>query len=106
MRLWPHMAILEAMVTTGIRELKDDLSKYVRRVTNGERIAVTSHGRIVAVLAPPGDPSRAHSRLGALIEAGVIQPPTMAGDPLPDLPDLRLPRGTAARLLDADREGS
>jgi predicted nucleic acid-binding protein len=29
---------------TGIRELKDNLSRYIRRIEAGERIAVTAHG--------------------------------------------------------------
>jgi hypothetical protein len=31
------------MTMTGIRELKDNLSHYVRRTEAGERIAVTAH---------------------------------------------------------------
>jgi len=39
-----------AMTSAGIRELKDNLSHYVRRSEAGERIAVTTHGRVVAAL--------------------------------------------------------
>ena len=39
---------------TGIRELKDNLSRYIRRIEAGERISVTVHGRVVAELVPPG----------------------------------------------------
>jgi prevent-host-death family protein len=39
---------------TGIRELKDNLSRYIRRIEAGERISVTAHGRVVAELVPPG----------------------------------------------------
>src|SRR5919198_87546 len=35
---------------TGIRQLKDNLSRYIRRVEAGQRIAVTAHGRVVAEL--------------------------------------------------------
>ncbi len=37
----------------GIRELKDNLSRYIRRIEAGERIAVTAHGRVVAELGAP-----------------------------------------------------
>lgn len=37
----------------GVRELRRDLSEYLRRVEQGESFAVTSRGRPVAVLAPP-----------------------------------------------------
>jgi prevent-host-death family protein len=38
--------------TVGVRELRRDLSEYLRRVERGETFAVTSRGRAVAVLAP------------------------------------------------------
>jgi len=39
----------------GIRELRQDLSRYLRRVRAGERLVVTEHGRPLAVLAPWAD---------------------------------------------------
>ena len=36
----------------GVRELRRDLSEYLRRVEQGESFAVTSRGRTVAVLGP------------------------------------------------------
>jgi len=36
----------------GIRELRQDLSRYIRRVRAGERLVVTERGRSVAVLSP------------------------------------------------------
>ena len=93
------------MTSTGIRELKDNLSRYIRRVEAGERIAVTAHGRVVAELVPPGRGSRVRrtSRYEELVAAGVIRPALEAGDPLEAWPDIRLPRGTAAELIDSDR---
>lgn len=41
------------MDTVGIRELKNRLSQYVRRVRAGERIQVSSHGQVVAELRAP-----------------------------------------------------
>jgi len=93
------------MASTGIRELKDNLSSYIRRVEAGERIAITAHGRVVAELAPPGTMTKgaAPSRFEALVAAGTIRPPLEAGDPTEDWPNIRLPRGTATELIDADR---
>jgi antitoxin (DNA-binding transcriptional repressor) of toxin-antitoxin stability system len=93
------------MSSTGIRELKDNLSRYIRRIEAGERIAVTTHGRIVAELVPPGTRSRGGppSRFDELVSAGVIRPPLEAGDPFEAWPDIRLPPGTAAALIDSDR---
>ena len=39
----------------GIRELRQNLSRYVDRVKAGETIEVTEHGRLVAALVPRGD---------------------------------------------------
>ena len=93
------------MMETGIRELKDHLSRYIRRIEAGERISVTAHGRVVAELVPPASGSRSarRSRFDDLIATGVIRPPVEAGDPLENWPDIRLPRGTAAHLIDSDR---
>jgi len=93
------------MTAAGIRELKDNLSRFIRRVEAGERIAVTAHGRVVAELVPPGTKMKGGgpSRFDELIAAGVIRPPLEAGDPTQDWPDIRLPPGTAAELIDADR---
>jgi prevent-host-death family protein len=90
---------------TGIRELKNNLSRYIRRVEAGQRIAVTAHGRVVAELVPPGSAPRAsqQSRWDELIARGVLHPPVEPGDPFEDWPDIRLPPGTAAELIDADR---
>lgn len=90
---------------TGIRELKDNLSRYIRRIEAGERIAVTAHGRLVAELVPPSTASTAgrRNRYEELIATGVIRPALEGGDPLENWPDIRLPAGTAAALIDDDR---
>ena len=60
---------------TGIRELKDNLSRYIRRIEAGERIAVTAHGRVVAELVPPSSSKAGpRSRYDELIATGVIRP--------------------------------
>ena len=93
------------MTSAGIRELKNNLSRYIRRIETGERIAITAHDRVVAELVPPGTTSRAgrRSRFDELIAAGVIRPPIEAGDPFEAWPDIRLSPGTVAELIDHDR---
>ena len=90
---------------TGIRELKNNLSAYIRRVEAGERVSVTAHGRVVAELVPPGMGAARPSspRWDELIAAGVLRAPIERGDPFEDWPDIRLPRGTAAAVIDDDR---
>jgi len=89
----------------GIRELKNHLSRYIRRIEAGERIAMTAHGRIVAELVPPGaGASRAaRSRLADLVATVLVRPPVEVGDPLEHWPEIRLPAGTAKSLIDRDR---
>jgi prevent-host-death family protein len=93
-------------MTAGIRELKDNLSEYVRRTEAGERIAVTAHGRVVALLVPVEKAARGRhrTRFDQLVADGIVRLPAEAGDPLEDWPNLGLPPGTAAALIDADRE--
>jgi antitoxin (DNA-binding transcriptional repressor) of toxin-antitoxin stability system len=93
------------MISAGIRELKNNLSQYVRRVESGERVAVTAHGRIIAELGPPSGrvADRGRSGYDELVAAGIARPPLDAGDPLEDWPDLRLAGGTATQLIDEDR---
>jgi prevent-host-death family protein len=102
-----HVAICGYNLTvtsTGIRELKDNLSRYIRRIEAGERIAITAHGRVVAELVPPGARTKGPpSRFDELVASGVIRPPLEAGDPTEGWPEIRLPAGTAAELIDADR---
>ena|SRR5712671_1741020 len=95
-------------MTAGIRQLKDNLSEYVRRVEAGERVAVTAHGRVVAMLVPPDGAARGRrlSKLDQMIADGTARPPLEDGDLPKNWPTttIRLPRGTAAALIDADRE--
>ncbi len=96
--------MIHLMISTGIRDLKDNLSRYIRRIEAGERIAITAHGRVVAELVPPGAKTKGTAgRFDELVAAGVIRTPLEGGDPTEDWPDIGLPAGTAAELIDADR---
>lgn len=88
---------------TGIRELKDNLSRYIRRIEAGERIRVTAHGRVVAELVAPGAGTRTAGGFDQLVASGVIRPPLEGGAPFEHWPDITLPPGTAAALIDTDR---
>jgi prevent-host-death family protein len=91
------------MPSTGVRQLKDNLSRYIRRVERGERVRITAHGRVVAELVPPGSTAPSSTRFDRLVVAGTIRPPLEPGNPAEDWPRICLPRGTAAELIDADR---
>jgi antitoxin (DNA-binding transcriptional repressor) of toxin-antitoxin stability system len=93
------------MISVGIRELKNNLSRYLKRVEAGERIAITDRGRVIAELGRPlsAGASPIESRLDDLIAAGLARPPIEDGPLLEKLPSFRLPRGTALAWLDEDR---
>ena len=93
------------MRTAGLRELKNRLSEYVRRVRAGERVRVTDRGLVVAELVPPGGahaPGQ-HPGLVELERRGLLRPAQARGRATyPSLPRA-VPRGTARRLLDEER---
>jgi prevent-host-death family protein len=93
------------MISTGIRELKNNLSHYVRQIEAGKRVAVTAHGRVVAELVPPGSGAgtRGASQYDELVAAGIIEPASEADGLPPEWPDIRLSRGTVTELIDSDR---
>lgn len=88
----------------GIRELKNHLSEYMRRVEAGETVQVSVHGRVVAELAPAGRKVSVSRRFDQLVRTGAIRPPQENGDPFEGWKGLGLPKGTAAKLIDWDRD--
>jgi prevent-host-death family protein len=59
------MCYMAKVSTVGIRELRQNLSKYLRRVETGETFRVTDRGRQVAVLGPLPEESELVDRLVA-----------------------------------------
>jgi prevent-host-death family protein len=76
----------------GVRELRQSLSVYLRRVADGETLQVTEHGRPVAILAPLPP---AATPLERLIAAGRVTAPRG------DLLELGPPRGRVSRRASA-----
>ena len=56
------------MNTIGIRELKQNASEVIRRVSSGEWLIVTDRGRPVAQISPINS-----SKLARLIDAGQVK---------------------------------
>lgn len=71
------------MKRVGVRELRQSLSVYLRRVAHGENFEVTEHGHPVAILA--ARPAAA-TPLERLVATGRVRAPQG------DLRDLGLPR--------------
>ena len=62
-------------VEVGIRELRADLSRYLKRVREGEEIVVTDRGMPIARISP----TNGRSRIDELIAAGILTPPINRG---------------------------
>ena len=88
--LWSHM-----VTRLGVRELRDSLTRVLRRVRAGETVEITSDGEPVAVLSPyePDVVAR-------LVAAGRLRPPS---GPLA-LPE-RVPPSGRVSASDALAEG-
>lgn len=74
----------------GVRELRQHLSKYLRRVVRGETLEVTDRGRPVALLAPLPIPA---TPLELLVASGRVVRPEE------DLLALLPPRGRISTRL-------
>jgi antitoxin (DNA-binding transcriptional repressor) of toxin-antitoxin stability system len=92
--------------TVGVKELKNNLSAYLREVRRGIRVLVSDRNRVVAELH---EPRTAHAlddpldpRIAEWIETGIVRPPTAERTKLPESP-VKLGDAVAARLLDQDR---
>ncbi|HYT09065.1 MAG TPA: type II toxin-antitoxin system prevent-host-death family antitoxin [Mycobacteriales bacterium] len=69
------------MDSVGVRELRQNLSVYLRRIEKGETLRVTEHGRPVALLTPirhTGD-----DVLDELEAQGLLERPRSRRRPLP-----------------------
>lgn len=66
--------------SVGVAELRQNLSRYLRRVERGERLLVTDRNRPVAELGPPPSTGAALDRL---IAEGRVSRPTRRGLPEP-----------------------
>ena len=91
------------MQRIGVRDLRQNASRYLALVKAGETVEVTERGELVAVLAPPDGLRRTRERL---IAAGRLVPATSptgrlrAPRPVP----VGVGEWTNQELLDAERE--
>ena len=67
------------MCTVGVKELKNRLTRYLRRTKQGEEVIITERGTPIALIQPIRSADRAVSleaRLASLAARGVIALPT------------------------------
>lgn len=91
------------MERIGVRELRQNASRYLALVKAGEEVEVSERGRLVAMLVPPQRSQTARDRLvssGRLIPATNPTGRVRAPQPVP------VPPGEPSNqeLLDAERE--
>ncbi len=86
------------MVAVGVRELRQNLSRYLKQVKEGASLEVTEHGRVVARLSPAGESvSEAYAALAA--EHGAQLPSASLSEMIAGRPRRQTPAGTTDELL-------
>jgi antitoxin (DNA-binding transcriptional repressor) of toxin-antitoxin stability system len=88
----PSVSVRPSGTRVGVRQLRQNLSVYLRRVEAGETLEVTEHGRSVAPIRADG------AALDRLVAAG------LATRPRGDVLDLGLPRRRVSRRASAALE--
>ena len=76
----------ETMRIVGIKDLKNQLSEYVRAAAAGETVLVTDRNRVVAELVPPAagrSAAPADALLADAVRQGWITPPLRAASGVP-----------------------
>lgn len=99
----PGVCYKEHMRTIGVRELRQQASRYLRDVERGATIEVTDHGRPVARIVP----LRPSTSADELVAAGAVVPsrgdPLKLGVPLDPVDGGPLPSEELAALRRAER---
>jgi len=91
------------MERIGVKELRQNASRYLALVKGGETVEVTERGKLVALLSPPSDSRNARDRLvadGRLIPAAAKTGRLRSARPVL----VAAGEPTNEELLDAERE--
>jgi prevent-host-death family protein len=91
------------MDRVSIRQLRNDVSRVVRRAQSGERLIITSNGVAVAELRPL-ERSSTEQAIADLIEAGRLNPPRSIAPPRPAQPIEFSGKRTSEQILEELRE--
>ena len=90
------------MIEVGVKDLKNGLSSYLRRVARGEHVRITMRGRPVADIVPAGRPQVDDPELLRLDAAGKL---TLSRLPQPTKPPALVEgRGSASAYVLGERE--
>ena len=91
------------MVTTGIKELKNQLSRYLSYVKKGEDVLITERGKVIArIICENSEKISMMESLLPLVKRGLITLPTDQLDK--DVPNpLRVPGKPVSEMVIEDR---
>jgi prevent-host-death family protein len=90
------------MSRVGVRELRQNLSRYLERVKEGASLEVTEHGRVVARLSPAGERvPEVYAALAA--EHGATLPTASLNELIAHRSRRATPAGTTDALLEEGR---
>jgi prevent-host-death family protein len=97
------MCYMLHMKSVGVRELRQQASDLLRRVSRGETIEITDHGRPVAVLSPiPSGGAFDRLRAAGEVEVASAELDDLA-EPLVPSKGAELPSAVLARLRAGER---
>ena len=93
------------MLRIGVRELRQNASRYLALVKRGQTVEVTERGELVALLTPPGGGSTTRARL---VAEGRLLPASSGSGRVrtPQPVDVGVGEPTNQELLDAGRDES
>ncbi len=95
------------MRAVGVRDLKANLSRYLREVERGEVVLVTDRGRVVAELRAAAETARPESAVERGLRQLGARTPRLVREPHDPaayaVSPLHAEEGTARALLDAER---
>ena len=104
-----YHCFMKPIKTVGIKELKNNLSAYLREVRNGYSVLISDRNDVVAELHEPYGQSNiaggTHPLLLAWAQEGLVQLPKREKQPLQPSP-IQRPEGTGLNLLSEDRKES
>lgn len=90
------------MDRVSIRELRNDVSRIVRRASAGERLVITNNGVAVAEIRPLEEGST-ERKLQQLFAEGKLIPPSRTGTP-PRAQPIKIDGPSTEEILDELRE--
>lgn len=90
--------IRSATLEVGVRELRDNLSKWIAKARRGQEVVITDRGKPVARLTRYGE----SPALQRLIEQGLVQLPSRQKSKM-DRKNLIKPRGNVSGLVKDQR---